>query len=141
MFIDDVRIGANLFRSEAVVGESIDTAKSAAKYIGEKIPTEIERWGVIPSKYRIKGSVGTRRTLETPWIAVMRKDVTESVQRGFFLIFIYSADMRKVYLGLMLGCKFFEGRGKSKRIRTLAKAMIDDVEVPQGFIKGKLPLD
>lgn len=139
---EGLKKAAELFQKYAVIGESTTTAEKSAQYIKDLIPDEIKKWGINESVYKVKGSVGEGRTAETPWITVMRKSITTSVQRGVFVIYIYSADLKKIYLGLMLGCAYFEGSGRNQkeRIRTLANAFAQVLEIPKGFIKDSMPL-
>ena len=143
MLRENLKRGAELFRDYAEVGESTSTAAAAAEFVEKKIPEGLYGWGLSRTKYSIEGSVGEGRTSETPWIAVKRRDITSSVQRGAFVIYIYSADMRKVYLGLMLGCAYFEGsgRGQKTRIRKLANTFAQNLEIPNTFIKAEMPLN
>ena len=53
--------------------------------------------------YRIKGSIGTGRVSKCPWVAIMNKKETESTQSGIYLVFLFSKDLKTIYLSLAQG--------------------------------------
>ena len=53
--------------------------------------------------YQIKGSIGTGRVSKCPWVAIMNKKETKSTQSGIYLVFLFSKDLKTVYLSLAQG--------------------------------------
>ena len=53
--------------------------------------------------YKIKGSIGQGRVTQCPWIAIMHADETQSTQEGVYIVFLFSEDLRKVYITLAQG--------------------------------------
>jgi len=51
----------------------------------------------------VKGSAGQGRWAFVPWIAVFDPVVTTSATRGYYVVFLFSADMQKLYLSLNQG--------------------------------------
>ena len=60
---------------------------------------------LIPDKkrYLVMGSAGRGRWTDCPWVATLNTLVTESPQRGFYLVYLFREDMAGVYLSLNQG--------------------------------------
>lgn len=53
--------------------------------------------------YVVKGSAGQSDWAVTPWLAIMDPFVTDSTQRGFYLVYLFNSDDQTVYLSLNQG--------------------------------------
>ena len=53
--------------------------------------------------YKIKSSIGQGRITQCPWIAIMHIDETQTTQEGVYIVFLFSEDLRKVYITLAQG--------------------------------------
>lgn len=134
---------AELFKQYAQVGKSNSSAEPAKEYISKRIPEDIQSWGIGEPIYKIKGTVGQGRTVEVPWVAVMRKSITTSPRRGVYIVYLFSADMKRVYLSLNMGCDYFSGmgRGKSVAIRKISHKISQMIEIPDRFTTEPIRLD
>jgi len=69
-----------------------------------EIPNTIKHFHFIdPERYIVEGSVGKGNWAAIPWIAVMDKTVTTSTQRGYYIVYLFSEDMKRVYLTFAQG--------------------------------------
>lgn len=59
-------------------------------------------------QYTIEGSVGAGNYSDVPWICVFDNDITRSAQDGFYIVFLFQANMRGVYLSLNQGWTQYE---------------------------------
>lgn len=73
--------------------------------------------------YSVKASVGNGNWAIIPWIAVFDEDITNTVSRGIFIVYLFSEDMSSVYLTLDQGWTYFGqkfgtkiGRRKIKQV-------------------------
>ncbi|WP_230459235.1 MrcB family domain-containing protein [Geobacillus thermodenitrificans] len=65
------------------------------------IPEKIKALPFVePDRYIVKGSVGQGVWTDVPWMAVMDKKVTDSTQRGYYIVYLFSEDMCRLYLTL-----------------------------------------
>lgn len=72
--------------------------------VTKAIPQAIEKLPFIPQdRYVIKGSVGQGVWTDVPWVAIMNKTVTTSTQRGYYIVYLFSDDMSKLYLTFAQG--------------------------------------
>jgi hypothetical protein len=53
--------------------------------------------------YVVTGSVGQGNWAFVPWIAIMNRSITVSTQRGYYIVYLFSEDMKRVYLTLAQG--------------------------------------
>lgn len=66
--------------------------------------TEIIRVPFINEKqYSVIGSVGKGNWATVPWIALMHRDITTSTQRGYYIVYLFSEDMQRLYLTIGQG--------------------------------------
>lgn len=89
------------------------------------------------SKYKdtfiLKGSPGQMNTwADVPWIAILDPEVTESTQNGFYVVYLFSVDMKRVYLSLNQGITFLYKELKEKK-------SIDELKRRAAFIRDRIP--
>lgn len=65
-------------------------------------------------KYKVKGSVGQGQWADVPWIAVFDKSITQSATEGYYIVYLFRADMSGVYLSLNQGWTYFKNKYKTK---------------------------
>jgi 5-methylcytosine-specific restriction protein A len=53
--------------------------------------------------FKVEGSPGKGNWAETPWVSVFEPSVTTSAQRGFYVVYLFSADGASVHLSLNQG--------------------------------------
>jgi MrcB-like, N-terminal domain len=68
------------------------------------LPGEINSFSFIQNgDYIIKGSVGQGNWAAIPWLAIMNTHVTTSTQRGVYIVYLFSEDMKVLYLTIAQG--------------------------------------
>lgn len=73
-------------------------------YVRQNIPKELFQLPFInTSEYVVTASVGQGNWAAVPWIAVMNRKITNSTQRGYYIVYLFSEDMSRVYLTLAQG--------------------------------------
>ncbi|PKM39636.1 MAG: DUF3578 domain-containing protein [Firmicutes bacterium HGW-Firmicutes-9] len=82
-----------------------DLAKNShARFIRDNIPAKI--FSVLQlnsNQFKIQASPGQGRWTEVPWIGIFDRDITETATRGYFIVYLFRADMSGVYLSLNQG--------------------------------------
>ena len=87
---------------ESHIGKGVSLESECGKILRDDIPSKLKE--VLPANtYRIKGSIGTGRITKCPWVAIMNKKETETTQSGIYLVFLFTKDLKKVYLSLAQG--------------------------------------
>ncbi|MFD0769827.1 MrcB family domain-containing protein [Bacillus sp. CGMCC 1.60114] len=72
--------------------------------VRNEMTTEITRLPFIDySQYIVTGSVGQGNWAAVPWLAIMNKDITTSTQRGYYIVYLFSEDMKRLYLTMAQG--------------------------------------
>src|SRR5690606_13649385 len=55
-----------------------------------------------------------------PWIAIYDKRITTTAQEGVYIVYLFSADMERVYLTLNQGCtRLISTIGRREAIKTM----------------------
>ncbi len=83
-------------------------ANELAAFIRHDLPDLIKEKSSITDQYKIKGSPGAGNWAEIPWIAILDKDITESPEREFYIVYLFDADMSGVHLSLNQGWTQYE---------------------------------
>ncbi|SES13124.1 AAA domain (dynein-related subfamily) [Salipaludibacillus aurantiacus] len=69
----------------------------------QQLPKELNKLPFIDDNYLVKGSVGQGNWAGVPWLAIMNKNVTESTQRGYYIVYLFHENMESLYLTLAQG--------------------------------------
>lgn len=62
---------------------------------------------VLTNTYLSKGSAGQGSWAIIPWIGLFDKDISTSAEKGFYIVYLFSADLKRVYLSLNQGWSFY----------------------------------
>ncbi|EEL83466.1 5-methylcytosine-specific restriction enzyme [Bacillus cereus AH1271] len=72
--------------------------------VRNEMTTEITELPFIDhNQYVVTGSIGQGNWAAVPWLAIMNKDITTSTQRGYYIVYLFSEDMERLYLTLVQG--------------------------------------
>ncbi|WP_201713019.1 MrcB family domain-containing protein [Rossellomorea arthrocnemi] len=72
-------------------------------YVRSDVPKEFKQLHCLNDQYTVTGSVGQGNWASVPWIAIMNKVITTSTQRGYYIVYLFSEDMGRLYLTLAQG--------------------------------------
>jgi len=72
-------------------------------FVRQTIKQEFEKLPFITAQYKVQGSVGQGNWANIPWIAIMDRRITETTQKGVYIVYLFSEDMSRVYLTLIQG--------------------------------------
>lgn len=84
------------------------------------------------TKLKISGSAGQGRWAAIPWISLRDSEISHSTQQGFYLAYLFSYDMKEIYLSLNQGWTFYKNNFKPTSI---AKKNIEQVSA---FLRSKI---
>ncbi|MCI0766009.1 DUF3578 domain-containing protein [Bacillus sp. TL12] len=75
-----------------------------ASFVRDDMPKEFTRLSFIDdNQYSVTGSVGKGLWAAVPWIAIMNKDITTSTQNGYYIVYLFSENMKQLYLTIAQG--------------------------------------
>ena len=57
--------------------------------------------------YKVKSSLGSGRVTAVPWIGIMHKEITESAQKGIYLVYLFSRNAKKCFSAMEIGAGQF----------------------------------
>jgi len=78
--------------------------------------------GELSENLIFKASPGMGNWADVPWIAIMDPEVTTTVQTGYDVVYLFSADMKHVFLSLNQGVTFLKDElGQSKSMDELMR--------------------
>jgi 5-methylcytosine-specific restriction enzyme A len=84
--------------------------------------------------YHLTGSVGQGQWAEIPWISVFMRDITLSATNGYYIVYLFTADCKGVYVSLNQGWTYFKdkygtkiGREKIRKTAALIREQLNTV--------------
>lgn len=80
------------------------------------------RWLFLNDKFISNGSAGISRWAIVPWIALFDTNITSSAKEGFYIVYLFSADLKYVYLSLNQGWSFYQDTyGKKEGLKNVKR--------------------
>tara|TARA_B110000967_G_scaffold94842_1_gene97452 strand:+ start:560 stop:1738 length:1179 start_codon:yes stop_codon:yes gene_type:complete len=119
---------------------------NTAALLLKKLPDELfSRAALLENEYKIEGSVGKGEISEIPWICVFDKVITESAQTGFYIVYLFRADLSGFYISLNQGWTQYEKAFKPKsqaklEIEKAAQKLKKTLKTVEGFTFQKIDL-
>ncbi len=93
------------------------------------------------SKYQVTGSVGQGQWAEIPWLCIFSRNVTNSATRGYYVVYLFKADMSGFYLSLNQGYSFFQEKYGNKIGKQKVKKVADSIRGKLNFVPPRLQQD
>lgn len=63
------------------------------------------------NEYEVVGSAGKGQFTHIPWVAIRNPIISTTAQKGIYIVFLFSADGKELYLTLNQGTKYLEDKG------------------------------
>ncbi|MGE7780440.1 MrcB family domain-containing protein [Peribacillus sp. NPDC097264] len=77
---------------------------SLASFIRHDVPKVLSKLHFLDDvRYLVTASAGQGKWTSAPWIAILNRTVTNSTQRGYYLVYLFSEDMQRLYLSFSQG--------------------------------------
>lgn len=133
--VEKIKEAGKLYSSE-------DRGEFAGSEIGRIITKEIPmsliaEANINQDKFLVVGSIGKGQYAEIPWVSVYNKKITESATKGIYIVYLYTADMKGVYLSLNQGYTYFRekfgGRQSKDEIEKMAETLRNLVFIPENM--------
>lgn len=78
--------------------------------------------------YVLEGSVSRGNIADIPWLCIYDKDITIKAGNGFYIVYLFSPDMKTIYLSLNLAWTQFEDYAKENNLRPITKKAIANIQ-------------
>lgn len=114
---------------------TVSSEEPAHKIVADVIPAILRSALAGDVPYRIQGSTGAGNITAAPWVGAFDPAITASATKGFYVVYLFSVDMRRLYLSLAFGItqfsEYFSGDQKREKIKSAAanlRAVLRDHE-------------
>ncbi len=104
--------------------------KYEAKEVIENTINDLDNIGI---DLDVKSSCGAGGWTKYPWIAIFNREITDTIQEGVYIVYLFSEDMQRVYLTLNQGYTNLKNSLGSKESRL---KMIEKRQEIRGKIKA-----
>ncbi len=112
------------------------------KLVVDEIPEVLESWTSNSHKYKFVGSDGQGNILRTPWFATLNLEVTDSATKGYYLVYLMSADLKTLVLTIGFGAYQFEKQyGRGKRFFDALETAVVNMKVNSAHLVSKSLLE
>ena len=91
-----------------LVRKRTDKTAAAHRLVAVEIPTTIKEILGPASHLHVRGSDGAGNITATPWVGIFDPRVTTSATSGYYIVYLYSVDLRSLTLCLAFGITQFE---------------------------------
>jgi len=91
------------------------TGNSLAKLLRNELPNEIKR--IINTDFIVTGSPGKGNWTSLPWIGIFNPEITSSAQSGYYIVYLFTEDMKGVYLSLNQGVTNIKNKYGNKKAK------------------------
>jgi 5-methylcytosine-specific restriction protein A len=120
MLKDKIELFLNDYLDDKIRYKSLEGPKklkdlSSAQLLMDKIPSELQKASSLSSNYKFKGSVGQGNVAEIPHLCIYDLDITNSAMRGYYIVYLFSSDLSRMYLSLNQGWTQYVKEYRSKR--------------------------
>lgn len=105
-----IMVGKFQFVLENYLEAKLNPAKreTVRRCVTQDIVSEIEDTLRIDRKrYKVYGSIGKGPMAEIPWVAIFDRTITETATKGYYVVFLFSANMKGFYLSINQGWTYF----------------------------------
>ena len=132
--IESVREGWPSYRALKIVSKlHLEYARVVVEF-----PNQLQSFLPADSACELQGSTGQGNITSAPWVAVFDPTVTRSATQGFYLVYLFSVDMRRLYLSIAFGTRQFASYFPNVRERH-AKLLAASAHL-SAFVKSARPL-
>ncbi len=108
-----------------------EVANVITKLIPEKLISELN---LDTTQFKVLGSYGMGNLTQTPWVSIFNKRITESAQKGFYIVYLFKKDMSGVYISLNQGTTYlqekFKGRKPREKMKDVAQSLKEELFFP-----------
>lgn len=104
-------------------------------------PRILKQEARISNTFKIVASCGQGGWADIPWICIMDKRITTSPQQGYYIAYLFSADLKKIYLSLALGWTQYEKQFGDVEGRIRARMTVSRVRKLYNYSFGDFSLD
>lgn len=99
----------------------------------------IEEWLPNNQKWLVKGSDGQGNVIRTPWIAVMDKEITTTATQGYYVVYLFEENLKRMYLEIGFGAYQFEQRfGRGKKYFGALDSAVKDMQDSSNHLLDRL---
>lgn len=99
----------------------------------------IEDWLPNLERWIIKGSDGQGNIIRTPWVAVMDRDITTTATQGYYVVYLFEENLKRMYLEIGFGAYQFEQKfGRGKRYFDALDSAVKDMQDSSDYLLAKI---
>lgn len=111
----------------------VDKAARAYDLVVNKFPRELKNIAQNTDYLKFHGSTGQGNITSAPWVATLNTKITSSATSGYYVVYLFSIDLKRLFLEFGFGTTQFTEHFKKKKecykkIRTAAKALQEQHE-------------
>ena len=121
----------HILNNYLTLDKMVDSSTDTYAQLCRTIPFELREY-IDNSIYKTKGSMGQGNRTDYPWISILDQRITNTTQKGLYVVYLFKKDMSGFYLTINQGITNFENLykrekyKKAKKVTDYFKDQIDD---------------
>ncbi len=102
---------------EYLATKKVDRDSPMHQLVVDAVPGELRSWTPDPDQFKFVGSDGQGNITLAPWFGVFHRQITETAQDGYYIVYLVSQDLERLVLEIGFGYTQFERVfGKNKKM-------------------------
>lgn len=99
----------------------------------------IEEWLPNQERWIVKGSDGQGNVIRTPWVAVMDREITTTATQGYYIVYLFEENLKRMYLEIGFGAYQFEQKfGRGKKYFEALDSAVKDMQDSSDYLLAKI---
>lgn len=116
----------------------VDSEDRVFKIVTSEIPEFIKNWTPNPGRYKFAGGTGMGNISGAPYFATFDLDITHGAKHGYYLVYLLSADLKRLVLEIGFGVYQFEDYfGASKKMYEALETAVKNMRVNTEHLVGR----
>lgn len=122
--------------------KTTDANSEIHRLILKEFPSVLVGWSSDDKKYKFQGSDGQGLIVAAPWVAVFNREITESASQGYYLVYLFSEDLKRLVLEIGFGATQFVKRyGSGKALYAALNAAVNNMRVNSSHLTSDYLVD
>jgi hypothetical protein len=137
-FIDTVNRLTELWPNYKLGGKA-DKRNPVHDLVLNDIPGILKSWAPEFDQYIFKGSEGEGNLTKTPWFAVLNPDITDTARKGYYIVYLFDENLKKLILAIGFGVTQFENRyGGGKKIYPALNLAVENMRMNSSYLTNSV---
>jgi hypothetical protein len=117
------------------LGRKADKKNPVHDLVLNQIPRILKSWAPESIDFIFKGSEGEGNLTKTPWFAVLNPEITDTARKGYYIVYLFDEEFKKLFLAIGFGVRQFENRyGGGKKLYPALESAVENMRLNSAYL-------